>query len=452
MLKPVRAWWALAIVVAGMVVLTSACGDDNGNGGNGTPEPVDTEEARPTLTPVPPESIISPEQVLEKDPGVTKHEELEWGWMFELTGPPQVSGFGIPTGDGVRLAVKEINEAGGFQVGDTIYTIKLLEHDTQSNVDRTLAVARELINDNDVNVIFGPATLGEPQVTPFTQQNQVIHMCPCQEREQGALDSIEKAHDESQWAFQTLLPFSLLIGQGAQNFRTEYPDLHSMALICQDSATGRNICDETKAQYAAAGVEIIGDIEYFPIGTTDYRPYLTRLQSGDPDYVFNYDDPLSTVEIVKQALQLGVGRLHLVTIPAHLVQPLIGFEFDVPISAGAAPRNQVQPTSEEVGEYFERYREFIGADLPPAGFVSLMTYDYAYMIAAAMQQAGTVEDTTAIAKALETLHYNGVAEDDLYFNSGHFAVHGTEPCTVRYNQPDAIIECQHNAPPSAANY
>lgn len=454
MLKSVRAWSALAVLVAGMLLLISACGSDSNNDNNGgTPEPVDTEEARPTLTPVPPESIISPDQVLEKDAGITKHEELEWGWMFEITGPPEVQGFGQPTGDGVKIAVEEINAAGGFQVGDTIYTIKLIEHDTQSSVENTIAVARELITDDKVKIIFGPATLGEPEITPFTQANEVIHLCPCQQREQGALSSIDKAHGESQWAFQTLLPFSLLISQAGENFKVEYPDLHSIALICQNSATGRDICERTKTAYAAAGIQIVGDIQYFPVGTTDYRPYLTSLQSGDPDYLFNYDDPLSTVEIVKQALQLGIGRLHLVTVPADLVQPLIGFPFDVPISAGAAPRNQVVPTSPEVKDFFQRYKDYLGGgNLPPAGFVSLMTYDYVYMVAAAMQQADTVEDTTAIAKALETLHYNGVAEDDLYFNSGHFAVHGTEPCTVIYGDPKPTITCTRNAPPDAAKY
>ena len=454
MLKPLRPWWALAVLVAGMLVLISACGSDSKNDNNGgTPEPAGTEAPRPTLTPVPLGSIITPDQVLEKDAAITKRVELDWGWMFEITGPPQVQGFGQPTGDGVKIAVQEINEAGGFQVGDTIYTIKLIEHDTQSTVENTLAVVRELVNDDHVKVIFGPATLGEPEITPFTQANKVIHLCPCQQREQGALSSIEKAHGESQWAFQTLLPFSLLISQAGTSFRAEYPDLHSMSLICQNSATGRDICERTKTAYASAGVQVLGDIQYFPVGTTDYRPYLTRLQSGDPDYLFNYDDPLSTIELVKQALQLGIGRLHLVTVPADLVQPLIGFKFDVPISAGAAPRNQVVPTSPEVGDYFQRYKDFLGgANLPPAGFVSLMTYDYVYMVAAAMQQANTVEDTTAIAKALETLHYNGVAEDDLYFNSGHFAVHGTEPCTVVYGEPKATITCIHNAAPDAAKY
>ena len=81
------------------------------------------------------------------------------------------------------------------------------------------------------------------------------------------------------------------------------------------------------------------------------------------------------------------------------------------------------------------------------GQEALLTYDFAYMVAAAMQEAGTVDDTTAIAEALEQLHYDGVAEDDLFFNSRHLAVLGTDPCTVF---PGGEIECHHEPPPPEA--
>ncbi|MCH8901466.1 MAG: hypothetical protein IIC88_04125 [Chloroflexi bacterium] len=109
----------------------------------------------------------------------------------------------------------------------------------------------------------------------------------------------------------------------------------------------------------------------------------------------------------------------------------------------------MQPTSEKAQAYFERYTAFKeedGKTLPFASFVSLLTYDFTYMLVAAMQQAETVEDTTAISAALEGIHYNGVAEDDLFFNSRHLAVLGTDPCVVTSEE----ITCQHIPPPPEA--
>jgi ABC-type branched-subunit amino acid transport system substrate-binding protein len=449
MQRSLRSWWILAALTAAVLFVMGACGD-SGDGGDsdGTPQVEATSGPVATRTPYPAELILTKEQILEKDPSVTKTEVLKIGWMFEISGPPEVQNFGIPTGDGVKIAVQEINDAGGFQVGDTIYTIELVERDTQSDIPNTRAIAQELVQDEGVKVIFGPATLGETEATQVTQAGEVIHLCPCQERELNALSSVEKAHGESRWAFQTLLPFSLLVEDGARSFSTEWPDLHSMAFLCQNSRTGHDICERTRDAYARYGVEIVGDIQYFPPGTTDFTPFLTRIKAGDPDYLYNYDDPLNTTAIVKQALQLGVGRLHLVTVPANLAEALIGVPLTVPVTAGAAPRQFVQPTSPEAAEFAERYKEYLnGGDLPLAGFVSLMTYDYVFMVAGAMQQAESVDDTTAIAEKLEALHYDGVAEDDLFFNSRHLAVHGTEPCVVQTGKP---ITCTHNpAPPEA---
>jgi branched-chain amino acid transport system substrate-binding protein len=444
-------WLFAALIV---LIAATAFGCKNKNGPSGAASPTSSAPL-PTVTPYT-GKIISPTDILKKDGTATKQATLDWGSMFELSGPPEVQGFGVPTSDGVKLAVQEINDAGGFQVGDTVYKINLIERDTRSDVANTIAVAQELVQDKKVKVIFGPATLGETEATQITQQAHVLHLCPCQEREQNALSSVEKAHGDDRWAFQTLLPFSLLIGQAAENFNKEYPDLHTMALICQNSATGHDICERTKTAYAAHGVKIIGDIQYFPVGTTDYSPFLTRIKNaGEVDDLFNYDNPLNTVTIVRQALELGVGKLQLVTVPANLVRALVGRPLTVPVSAGAAPRQEVQPTTTKAADFFDRYRKFIGKDqLPPAAFVSLMTYDYVYMLAGSMQEAGTVDDTTKIAEKLETFHYNGVAEDDLFFNTRHLAVHGTEPCTVVTDpvkgDPNVIITCTHNPPPPEA--
>ncbi len=455
---PLRLRWLLAALIVLIAATAFGCKNKTSTGGKTPSTKAATSSApRPTVTPFT-SKIITPADVLAKDGTATKTATLDWGSMFELTGPPQVQGFGNPTHQGFKMAVQEINDEGGFQVGDTVYKINIIDEDTRSEIPNTIAVAQSLVQDKHVKVIFGPATLGETEATQITQAAHVIHLCPCQEREHNALSSVDKAHSASQWAFQTLLPYSLLIGQAAKNFSTEYPTLHTMGLICQDSPTGHDICESTKDAYAAEGVKIIGTIQYFPAGTTDYSALLTNLKSaGQVDYLYNFDDPENTPTIVRQAIQLGVGKLQLVTIPANLVSAFIpDIPSDIIIAAGAAPRQEVQPLTKKAEDYFNRLRDFegiaLGKPLPVASFVSLFTYDYVYMVAAAMQQAGTVEDTTKIAKALEIEHYNGVGDDNLFFNTRHLAVHGTEPCTVTQNPAggDPNISCVHNdAPPDA---
>jgi branched-chain amino acid transport system substrate-binding protein len=435
---------SLALAVA---VLALSCEEENSDDPEAT-EAAPTDAA-PGATGTPPENILTAEDVLRKDGSATGEDTVRWGSMFELSGGV-LSGFGQPNSDGVLLAVDEINKAGGFQVGDTVYTIELVERDTRSTVEQAIAIAQELVRDEEVNVIFGPATVGEPEATPITQGQEVLHLCPCQEREVTALSSVEKAEGESHWAFQTLLPFSLLIDNGARNFVEDYPDIQSTALLCQNTATGQDVCGRTADAYRNQGLDVVAE-EYFPPGTSDYSPYLTEIRSEEPDQLFIFENPPNDAQVVRRAIELGVGEIYNgVVVPASLLEGLVGLgPLEKPVIVGASPRQHAEPTSPAAAEYFDRYAAFKGVELsglPPAAFTSLLMYDYVYMLIAAMQEAGTVEDTTAIADALEDVHYKGVAEDDMFFNSRHLGVHGTDPCTVLMSE----ITCEHIPAPEEA--
>lgn len=437
--KRARIW---SILAAGIVVLAFvawACGDgDNGDDPGETPTAGNTPRAT-----TPASEIISPDDLLAKDGTATNNVELEWGFMFEQSG--LYAPFGEATGDGVKMAVKEINDAGGFQVGDTIYTIKLLEYDTRTNVDQTVAVATELVRDRGVNVIWGPASAGEPQTTPLTQGEEILHICACQEREQTALSSVEKAQGESHWAFQTLPALSVLFPAGARTVAEDFPQFETFAILCNNDQVGADICESLVNAYEAAGFELLAR-EEFPPTTTDYRPFLTTIRSEDPDILLNYVDPLSQGNLLKQALELGVGKYYgAVALPSNLIESLAGEEIrNFPVGVGGFPRQGVQPTSQEAADYFAKYAVYRGGfdNLPLVPFVSLLQYDFVYMLAAAMQQAGTVEDTTAIADALEVLHYNGVGEDDIYFDERHIAVMGSDGCILFQRE----MTCEHTTP------
>ncbi len=442
MIKRLRVWWIVGVLLAALLVGAACATDDDGDGEDATATSAPTNGEAATATPFT-GTILTSEDILAKDGTATKEVEIEWGWMFELSGPPQIQIFATVTGDGVLFAVQEINDAGGFQIGDTIYKIKLLEHDTESDPNKTIGITRQLVVDDEVNVIWGPASFGEAEATVITQAEQVLHICACQDRGLTSLSSAEKAAGESHWAFQTLPLVSRFFLQGALNVKEDHPEYERVAIICIDSEIGRSICELYEEAYSAAGFEIVG-IKVFPPGTTDYTPLLTNLKQQNPDILLNFDDPTAQLNILGQALDMDVASSYNTSLPPDIVQAAFGDRLEgKEVTAGGIPRQSTVPTSPAAAAYFERYAEFSGGELPLASFVSLLSYDFVYMLVAAMQQAGTVEDTTAIADALETIHYAGAAEDDIYFNEQHFSVIGSDGCTVRFEQP---IECSHDAP------
>src|SRR5882762_11225092 len=57
-----------------------------------------------------------------------------------------------------KLAAQQINDAGGVKVGGKVYKIKLYIRDNRTDVNVTIAAARELVNDVGVKAIWGTET------------------------------------------------------------------------------------------------------------------------------------------------------------------------------------------------------------------------------------------------------------------------------------------------------
>lgn len=444
-----RRWWLAAAIIGTLLasLLLLSCSSDKKDDGSSTPAATDASPSATSLSDNTPQvsgDIITQEDVLKKDPGVTKTAELKWGAMFEQSGP--LAGFGEPSADGLKLAVKEINDAGGFQVGDTIYTVKLLEHDTKSTTQDALGIATELVRDDNVKIIWGPASVGDPEATTITQREKVLHICPCPQRELTALSSQEKVDNENSWAFQTLSAPSKFLPGGARNNRKEHPEYTSFATICVSSQTGKAFCKFFTDAYEAAGLEHVGEV-FFPDGTTDFRPFLTTFTSKKPDIILNFTDAgIDQFALIRDSVALDVGKFYIaVALQYELFESLVGGPAirDKFVAAGAAPRNNAIYTSEKARIFFdEKYKPFKGGTLPFAAFAAMLTYDPAYMLIAAMQKAGTVDDTTKIAAALKQIHYSGYGEDDMYFDSRNIIVTGNDACNLYQGN----MTCSHFPP------
>ena len=78
-------------------------------------------------------------------------DEIKVGANFELTG--NVANYGSASMDGLKLAIKECNDAGGI-IGKKIH---LVSADNKSEASEAVNAATKLISDDGVKVIVGPA-------------------------------------------------------------------------------------------------------------------------------------------------------------------------------------------------------------------------------------------------------------------------------------------------------
>ncbi|MFN9971816.1 MAG: ABC transporter substrate-binding protein, partial [Phycisphaerae bacterium] len=79
--------------------------------------------------------------------------EIVIGHYGSLTGPEAT--FGRSTDNGIKLAVEEINAAGGVNIGGTSHTIKVISEDTEGKPEKAGTVVTKLITSDKVVCVLG---------------------------------------------------------------------------------------------------------------------------------------------------------------------------------------------------------------------------------------------------------------------------------------------------------
>jgi ABC-type branched-subunit amino acid transport system substrate-binding protein len=87
----------------------------------------------------------------EEEPPAVK--TVKMASLMTLSGP--VAGWGVPLDEGAKFAAAEINEEGGFEVGDDMYEIDLKSYDEQYRGDVSATMAAQIV-DEGRHFVFGP--------------------------------------------------------------------------------------------------------------------------------------------------------------------------------------------------------------------------------------------------------------------------------------------------------
>src|ERR1700749_541697 len=188
-----------------------------------------------------------------------------------------------------NLAAKQINDAGGIKVGGKTYKIKLYIRDNRTDVNVTIASARELVEDVGVKAIWGTEThdfsvsmakiTGPAKVLQFSGNSSL-----------GAVLD-DKSVAPGGWlhyTFQTEPQEWQRSGSTAKGVLSLLDPLmktkpgHSVVLVGND-ATGQYLSSHYVKALQADGQTV--DLVQYPPDTTDFLPILTRVKGMKPDIV-----------------------------------------------------------------------------------------------------------------------------------------------------------------------
>lgn len=226
-----------------------------------------------------------------------KTDEILIGEFGTLTGGEAT--FGQSTNKGLRMALDEINAAGGVKGKK----IKLITYDNQGKTDETAAVVTRLITQDKVVAIIGEVASGRTLVAaPIAQQYKVPLITPS--------STHPKVTEKGDYIFRICFidPFQ---GAVMAKFMTENLKLKKVAILRDvKNEYSVGLADTFVKEVTARGGEVLIDVSY-QANDIDFKAQLTQIKSKNPEVIFVPGYYTDAGLITVQARQLGIKAIFL---------------------------------------------------------------------------------------------------------------------------------------------
>lgn len=314
-----------------------------------------------------------------------KSDEIKIGANFELTG--NVANYGSATLDGLKLAIKEVNDAGGVNGKK----ITIVDADNKSEASEAVNAATKLISDDKVKVVVGPAVtanvIAESQVAT---DDKIPVVAPDATSPEVTVENGQVKPYIFRSCFIDPQQGTVMAKFATENLKAK------TAVIYVDNSTdySKSLGKVFKDKFEAAGGKVL-DQQAFVAKDQDFKATLTTLKAANADVIFVPAYYEEVGKIVKQARELGITC------------PILGTDgwddSKVADIAGADALNNTffsthySDKDDSVKGFVEAFKQEYGH--MPNVFAAL-GYDAGKMIVDAIKRAGS-DDPEKIRQALE---------------------------------------------------
>ena len=355
---------------------------------------------------------------------------------------------GVPTSTGflegkealkaVNLAVEEINANGGVDVGGTKRPFAIESVDIRDAApgvpvpEALLGLEKIILDKKPVALVVGPfrseaLMAGMDIIAKYkVPLLGTIAMSPASEAK------VKKEPEKYKYIFRTCLNAKYLVKYlaGTMAFVNKQYGFNKVYIMNQDVAWARKTAEIiTKVYFEKAGWEIVGH-EAYPTGTSDFSSALMKVRAKGAQVILPIFDMPQSGTLVKQWNTMKVPALM-----AGFISPLagpgawktfdgkIGGAINCNFEMGSAISSAKVPASKAFAEAYEKKW---GVPIE-AGHGISPSYESVYLLAEAIQRAGSV-DADAIVAELEKTDRVGVM-GRIKFDDGHQVIYDMDPET-----------------------
>jgi len=311
--------------------------------------------------------------------------------VIKIANIVELSGGGASAGtnfkNGVELAVKEVNAAGGI-LGKQIQTTTA---DTQSNPGVAKGLTQKAI-DNDVFAIFGPVFSGSIMVSMAESRRAGVPNFTGGEAaaitEQG-----------NPYVFRTSFTQASAMPKVAR-YISDQAKLKSIAIIYVNNDFGKGGLDAIKKALAKTPTQVLAEIST-DSGQVDFSAAVLKAKQSNADAVFAYSNEEESARILRELKKQGWTKpiIGETTLTGQKVIDLAGDAANGAIAHVGLTVDAPVPTVRAFKAKFEKEYKYVSDHNGMKG------YSGVYMLKAAIEKAGKL-DRKAVAEAMKGLKVN----------------------------------------------
>jgi branched-chain amino acid transport system substrate-binding protein len=290
-------------------------------------------------------------------------KDIKIGATLPLSGDAAV--WGNNTKEGIELALKEINNAGGA-LGKKI---EVIYEDTQALPDKGVSAYRKLTQIDKVTAIIDDSVSSVTlAMAPLAQKDHVVILAT------GA--TAPKISDAGEYIFRIWNSDSYE-GEVAADYAFDTLKLQSVAILYINNDYGKGLENVFRTEFIKRGGKIVAS-ESFEQNSTDMRTSISKIKGANVDGLYLVGYPKEIPIALKQAKELGLK--------ASLIGTVAMNDPKLLEVAGEAAERLMFPYPEEVsgkevGHFKEAFKKTYGKE---PGITADVGFDAVKMIARAI--------------------------------------------------------------------
>lgn len=317
---------------------------------------------------------------------------IKIGFLGALTG--DVAMFGKPTLDGMKLAVEQLNAAGGLNGKK----FEIVEADDRGDKQEGASVTQKLISRDNVVAIVGDPTTGITKVAAPIAQKAGVVLISAGATGQGVVEI-------GDCIFRDTLLDSVAIPALIDYFSKDLGYKKVAVITSDNNDFSVGLSQTFRDAIKGKDIQIVAD-EKVKDGDKDFSAQITNIKAKKPDVIFFSGYYTEAALILKEARKQGM-KTKMFGGDGLFSPTFISLGGDAAEGSMAYVGFSPEQPTPETAKFIDAFKAKYGGNLP--GLFDAQGYDAVMMLADAMKRANSTDPAKFKVELAKTKNFKGVS-------------------------------------------